>query len=172
MHTPNLILIGPMGAGKSTIGKMLAHQLNLPFLDSDKEIEQRTGATIPLIFEIEGEAGFRDREVAIIEEVTRTTGWVLATGGGAILRPENRQLFAERGFVVYLHASVHQQAERTAMDTQRPLLQTADRFGKLRELMTEREPLYRAAADLIIETANKSPRAVVDLIRQRLDQTD
>ncbi len=169
MHTTRLILIGPMGAGKSTIGKMLAHQLNLPFLDSDKEIEQRTGATIPLIFEIEGEAGFRDREVSVIEEITRHTGWILATGGGAILRPENRRLFAERGFVVYLHASVHQQAERTAMDTQRPLLQTPDRIGKLRELMTQREPLYRAAADFIVETANKTPRMVVDLIKQRLD---
>ena len=170
MHTTRLSLIGPMGAGKSTIGKMLAHQLNLPFFDSDKEIEQRTGATIPLIFEIEGEAGFRDREVSVIEEITRHAGWILATGGGAIIRPENRRLFAERGFVVYLHASVHQQAERTAMDTQRPLLQTPDRIGKLRELMTQREPLYRAAADFVVETANKTPRMVVDLIKQRLEE--
>ncbi len=168
-HAKHIILIGPMGAGKSTIGKMLAHSMNLPFFDSDKEIEHRTGATIPLIFEIEGEAGFRDREVAVIEELTRTSGWVLATGGGAILRPENRAVFAERGFVVYLHATVQQQAERTAMDTQRPLLQTKDRAGKLNELMTMREPLYRAAADLIIETAGKSPKVVVDLIRQYLD---
>ncbi|MDY0147236.1 MAG: shikimate kinase AroK [Halothiobacillus sp.] len=165
----NIILIGPMGAGKSTIGKMLAHSMNLPFFDSDKEIEHRTGATIPLIFEIEGEAGFRDREVAVIDELTQTSGWVLATGGGAILRPENRAVFAERGFVVYLHATVQQQAERTAMDTQRPLLQTKDRAGKLNELMTMREPLYRGAADLIIETAGKSPKVVVDLIRQYLD---
>jgi len=145
---------------------MLAHNMNLPFFDSDKEIEQRTGATIPLIFEIEGESGFRDREVSIIEEITRTSGWVLATGGGAILREENRAVFAARGFVVYLHATVQQQAERTAQDTQRPLLQTHDRAGKLSELMTIREPLYREAADLIIETAGKSPRVVVDLIRQ------
>ena len=158
-----------MGAGKSTIGKLLAHSMNLPFHDSDKEIEQRTGATIPLIFEIEGESGFRDREVAIIEELTRASGWVLATGGGAILRPENRALFAERGFVVYLHATVQQQAERTAMDTQRPLLQTQDRVGTLKALMTLREPLYRAAADLTLETAGKSPKTVVDLIRQHLD---
>ena len=165
----NIILIGPMGAGKSTIGKLLAHSMNLPFFDSDKEIEHRTGATIPLIFEIEGEAGFRDREVAVIDELTQTSGWVLATGGGAILRPENRAVFTERGFVVYLHATVQQQAERTAMDTQRPLLQTKDRVGKLNELMTMREPLYREAADLIIETAGKSPKVVVDLIRQHLD---
>ncbi len=158
-----------MGAGKSTIGKMLAHSMNLPFYDSDKEIEHRTGATIPLIFEIEGEAGFRDREVAVIDELTQTSGWVLATGGGAILRPENRAVFAERGFVVYLHATVQQQAERTAMDTQRPLLQTKDRAGKLNELMTMREPLYRGVADLIIETAGKSPKVVVDLIRHHLD---
>lgn len=168
-HAKHIILIGPMGAGKSTIGKMLAHSMNLPFFDSDKEIEHRTGATIPLIFEIEGEAGFRDREVAVIDELTQTSGWVLATGGGAILRPENRAVFVERGFVVYLHATVQQQAERTAMDTQRPLLQTKDRVGKLNELMRMREPLYRAAADLIIETAGKSPKVVVDLIRQHLD---
>ncbi|OYY52444.1 MAG: shikimate kinase [Halothiobacillus sp. 28-55-5] len=168
MNTHNIILIGPMGSGKSTIGKMLAHSLDLPLLDSDKEIEQRTGATIPLIFEIEGEAGFRDREVAVIEEITRGTDWVLATGGGAILREENRQLFSERGFVVYLHASVHQQAERTAQDTQRPLLQNNDRIGTLRALMQTREPLYRAAANVTIETAGKSPRTVVDLIRAKI----
>lgn len=167
-HRDNIFLIGPMGAGKSTIGKLLSQQLGWAFVDSDKEIEQRTGASIPLIFEIEGEQGFRDREAAIIEELTRDSNLVLATGGGAILRPENREALKARGVVIYLHTTVAQQAERTAFDTQRPLLQTGDRQAKLTALMKEREPLYRACADVIIETQGRTPKGVVDLICQKL----
>ena len=165
----NLFLIGPMGAGKTTIGKQLAQALGWTFVDSDKEIEARTGATIPLIFEIEGEAGFRQREAAMIDELTRTEHTVLATGGGAILRKDNRAALMSRGTVIYLHATVSQQAERTAFDTQRPLLQTADRTAKLAELMQQREPLYRSCADLVIETQGKTPRVVVDTICQHFD---
>lgn len=167
----NIFLIGPMGAGKSTIGKLLAQQLNWRFIDSDKEIETRTGASIPLIFEIEGEQGFRDREANIIDELTTGANLVLATGGGAILRSENRDALKNRGTVVYLHATVAQQAERTAFDTQRPLLQTGDRTAKLSALMQEREPLYRDCADIIVETQGRTPKAVVDLIAQKVFST-
>jgi len=164
----NIFLIGPMGAGKSTIGKLLAQNLGLGFTDSDKEIESRTGASIPLIFEIEGEQGFRDREAAIIDELTADSNLVLATGGGAILRAENRDALKNRGTVIYLHTTVAQQAERTAFDTQRPLLQTGDRTAKLATLMEEREPLYRDCADIVIETQGRTPRSVVELICQKL----
>lgn len=164
----NIFLIGPMGAGKSTIGKLLAQQLGWDFLDSDKEIETRTGASIPLIFEIEGESGFRDRESAMITELSAGENLVLATGGGAVLRPENRSALKEHGTVVYLYTTVDQQIERTAFDTQRPLLQTGDRGAKLAELMTQRDPIYRECADLIVETQGRTPKAVADLIRQKL----
>ncbi|MFZ5536630.1 MAG: shikimate kinase AroK [Pseudomonadota bacterium] len=161
---PTIILIGPMGAGKSTSGRLLARSLGLTFIDSDKVIEERTGASIPLIFELEGEAGFRQRERAVIDELTRLPGIVLATGGGAILAPENREAMRSRGKVVYLHASVEHQLERTAHDRQRPLLQTPDRRGRLEELMRIREPLYRQTAHLVVETDGLAPRSVVQRI--------
>jgi len=157
----NIFLIGPMGAGKSTIGRQLAKQLRLVFQDSDHEIERRTGVDIPLIFELEGEAGFRRRETAIIDELTRLTGIVLATGGGAILDPVNRAHLAERGQVIYLHASVDQQLSRTRRDRSRPLLQTDDPRRRLEELMAVREPLYRETADRVINTDTKRVRDVV-----------
>ena len=167
-----IFLIGPMGAGKSTSGRLLARTLGLTFVDSDKVIEERTGASIPLIFELEGEAGFRGRERAIIDELTQSNGLVLATGGGAILAAENREALRERGKVVYLHASVDHQMERTAHDRNRPLLQTPDRRGKLEELMRIREPLYRQTAHLVVETDGLSPRTVVQRIIRglRLDE--
>ncbi|MEW6729192.1 MAG: shikimate kinase AroK [Pseudomonadota bacterium] len=160
----SIFLVGPMGAGKSTSGRLLARTLGLTFIDSDKVIEDRTGASIPLIFELEGEAGFRVRERAVIDDLTREAGIVLATGGGAILAPENREVLRARGKVVYLHASIDHQMERTAHDRHRPLLQTPDRRGKLEELMKIREPLYREAAHLVVETDGLAPKTVVQRI--------
>ncbi len=165
----NLFLTGPMGAGKSTIGRQLSRQLKMPFHDSDQEIEQRTGVDIPLIFELEGEAGFRKRESAVIDELTLLQGIILATGGGAILDPQNREHLTSRGTVVYLHASVSQQLKRTGRDRNRPLLQTADPRKKLEELMSIREPLYRATADIVINTDGMR---VMDVVRQIIRQLD
>ena len=157
-----------MGAGKSTIGRLLAKELRLPFKDSDKEIELRTGANIPWIFDKEGEPGFRDREQAMIAELCGADGIVLATGGGAVMRSENRQALHEGGRVVYLHASVEQQVGRTARDRNRPLLRTADPAKVLRELLELRDPLYREIADLVVETDERPPRMVVIDILARL----
>lgn len=165
----NLFLTGPMGAGKSTIGRQLSRQLRMPFHDSDQEIEQRTGVDIPLIFELEGEAGFRKRESTIIDELTQLHGIILATGGGAILDPQNREHLNSRGTVIYLHASIGQQLKRTGRDRNRPLLQTADPRGKLEELMTTREPLYRETADIIINTDGMRVMDVVKLIIGQLE---
>ena len=156
----NLFLIGPMGVGKTTIGRHLARLLRLDFLDSDQEIEKRTGATIPLIFEIEGEAGFRKRETEILDELTAHESVVLATGGGAVLAESNRRVLRKRGLVIYLHASVDTQLARTSKSRHRPLLETDDRRSKLEELMRVREPLYRQEADLIVDTENRSPLSV------------
>lgn len=141
-----------MGAGKSTIGRLLAKELRLPFKDSDKEIELRTGANIPWIFDKEGEPGFRDREQAMIAELCASDGVVLATGGGAVMREANRRALHAGGRVVYLHASVEQQVGRTARDRNRPLLRTADPAKTLRDLLAIRDPLYREIADLVVET--------------------
>ncbi|MGB5258997.1 MAG: shikimate kinase AroK, partial [Gammaproteobacteria bacterium] len=165
MNTPgSLFLTGPMGAGKSTIGRQLSKQLKRPFYDSDHEIEDRTGVDIPLIFELEGEAGFRKREAAIIDELTQLPDIILATGGGAILDPVTRQHLSERGTVIYLHTSVDQQLSRTWRDRNRPLLQTNDPRSRLAELMNEREPLYREIADLVIATDGKRVQDVVKQI--------
>ena len=157
-----------MGAGKSTIGRLLSKELRLPFKDSDKEIEQRTGADIPWIFDVEGEQGFREREQAVIADLSAGEALVLATGGGAVLREANRHNLRDGGRVVYLHASVDRQIERTARDRNRPLLQRADPAKVLRELMAVRDPLYREIADIIIETDERPPRMVVQEIIERL----
>ncbi|WPP45187.1 shikimate kinase AroK [Pseudomonas sp. AN-1] len=166
----NVILVGPMGAGKSTIGRLLAKELHLSFKDSDKEIEVRTGADIPWIFDVEGEQGFREREQAVIADLCHEDGLVLATGGGAVLRPANREALRAGGRVVYLHTSVEQQLERTARDRNRPLLRTANPGQVLRELMALRDPLYREIADVIIETDQRPPRLVVQEVLGRLEQ--
>lgn len=145
-----------MGAGKSTVGRALARLLRTEFVDSDSEIEQRTGADIPWIFEIEGESGFRDREARVIDDLTQTDGIVLATGGGAVLRPDNRRCLAERGFVVFLQATLREQVRRTAKDQKRPLLAGQDRRQVLQDLMQERQPLYEEVADLCLPTAGSS----------------
>nr|WP_298142023.1 shikimate kinase AroK [uncultured Pseudomonas sp.] len=165
----NLILVGPMGAGKSTIGRLLAKELRVPFKDSDKEIEQRTGANIPWIFDVEGEAGFREREQAVIVELCEQEGMVLATGGGAVMRPENRAALRQGGRVVYLHATVEQQIDRTSRDRNRPLLRNADPGKVLRELLAIRDPLYREIADIVVDTDERPPRLVVQEILERLD---
>lgn len=166
----NLFLVGPMGAGKTTLGRRLAHALHCEFLDSDKEIERRTGVSIPLIFEMEGEAGFRAREKAVITELTQRQGIVLATGGGAILDPDNRRLLGERGLVIYLQTTVDEQLRRTRHDTNRPLLQTADPRARLEELLKIRDPLYREIANFIVHTDGKPARRVVQNILRWLNQ--
>ena len=167
-----VFLVGPMGAGKTTIGKYLAQHLKLRFVDTDTEIEARTGADIPWIFDVEGEEGFRVREQQVVEEMTLWDGVVLATGGGVILRPENRRALAGRGYVVYLYATVDEQVRRTRRDRRRPLLQNGDPEQILRDLMTERDPLYREIADYIIETDTCSPRTVAQrLVRELLEES-
>ncbi len=167
---PSIFLIGPMGAGKTTIGRRLALALRREFLDSDQEIERRAGASIPLIFELEGESGFRVREKAVIAELTQRSGIVLATGGGAILDSENRRCLTGRGFVVYLRASVDEQLRRTRQDGNRPLLQTADPRARLAELFHQRDPLYREAADLILSTEDRPLNQVTREILRRLNE--
>ena len=160
-----------MGAGKTTIGRQLANELGLEFFDSDHEIENRTGVTVTHIFDIEGESGFRKRETAILDELTAKKGIVLATGGGAILKPENRQFLMSRGTTVYLFANIDTLLERTAKDRNRPLLQTENPEEKLRELFKLRDPLYRETADIIIDTANDSVRLAVKEIQEKIQAT-
>lgn len=157
-----------MGAGKTTIGRCLADILHWQFLDSDHEIEARTGASIPWIFDVEGEEGFRRREEAMIAELTKHRHIILATGGGAILRANNRQNLRERGFVIYLDTPVSMQLERTAMDRNRPLLQTPNPEQRLTELLKIRDPLYREVAHLIVPTTNGCARDLAQQIVQSL----
>jgi shikimate kinase len=160
----NIFLIGPMGAGKSTIGRALAKELKLDFFDSDEVIEERAGADIAWIFDIEGEDGFRKREQKVIEELTQKSNIVLATGGGVIMTPENRNALAGRGTVIYLKTSLHQQYERTKRDTKRPLLQTDNLSETLERLRDEREPFYEELADVSFETDKLTVKAVANNI--------
>jgi len=157
-----------MGAGKTTMGRQIAKRLHMDFEDSDHAIEAHTGADIPLIFEKEGEAGFRKREIAVIDELTQLKHLVLATGGGAILAEENRQHLKNRGIVIYLHSDIKHLIERTRHDKNRPLLQTADPVAKLRELMILREPLYRQTADIIINTGQQSIKTVISTMLDKI----
>jgi shikimate kinase len=166
----NIFLVGPMGSGKSTIGRHLAEVLGRQFVDADREVEKRTGASIALIFELEGEAGFRRRECAVIEDVTAGEDLVVATGGGAVLEPHNRALLRQRGTVVYLRAPLEVLVRRTRHDRNRPLLQTEDPRARLERILQEREPLYREVADLIVETNHRTVRSVVNEVARRLAQ--
>ena len=165
----NIYLVGLMGAGKSTVGRLVARRLKLRFFDSDHEIERRCGVKIPVVFEIEGEAGFRARETQVIAELTALDSIVLATGGGAVLSAQNRQLLAARGFVVYLRASPEDLYERVRHDRNRPLLTTADPLARLRELFAERDPLYRELADLVVETGAQGVQVLARELLEKLE---
>jgi len=167
-HPQNLFLVGPMGAGKSAVGRQLARMLHLAFLDSDEEIESRTGVDIPFIFEKEGEEGFRKRESKVIDDLTKMEGVVLATGGGAIVDPDNRSHLGSRGFVIYLHTTVDQQLARTRKGRTRPLLENGDKRQILEDLMATRDAMYREVADLIVSTDGRKVRAVANEILERL----
>ena len=168
-HSGNIFLVGMMGAGKTTVGKQLARQMGKTFIDCDEEIQRRTGVTIPHIFDIEGEAGFRQRESVVIAELVQQDNIVLATGGGAVLCEENRDALRRNGIVIYLKSSVHDLWQRTRHDRNRPLLQTADPKAKLRELFEQRDPLYLQVADLVIPTGKQSVHSLMLKLQQELE---
>jgi shikimate kinase len=163
-HPRNIFLIGPMGAGKSAVGRYLARTLHLSFVDSDDEIESRTGVDIPFIFEKEGEEGFRKRETAVIDDLSKMDGVVLATGGGAVINPDSRSRLGGRGFVVYLYTTVDQQVARTQKGRERPLLESTDPRATLQELLDTRDPMYREIADIVVETDGRKVKSVANEI--------
>jgi shikimate kinase len=165
-----VVLVGPMGAGKTTIGKMLAKALKFEFYDSDREIVKRSGADIPWIFDVEGEEGFRHRETLMLEELCEKDGIVLATGGGAILKEENRELISRKGVIVYLKTSVERQYLRTSRDKNRPLLQKDDPKKILTELFEIRNPIYESIADILLVTDKMNPKSIVRHIVQHVHE--
>lgn len=160
----NIYLVGLMGSGKTTIGRILAKRLGLAFMDTDREVEERTGVSIPTIFEIEGEDGFRKRESQVVEDCARMSNWIVATGGGIVLRPENRDNLTKSGFVVYLNVPPHILWERTRSDKNRPLLKVDDPLRKLQQLFAQRDPLYREVADLVIDGGRINAQGVMQLL--------
>lgn len=166
----NIFLVGMMGAGKTTVGKILARQLGKTFVDSDEEIQKSTGVTIPHIFDIEGEPGFRQREANIIQDLVKRTNIVLATGGGAVLTEQGKTALSGNGIVVYLKSSVHDLWLRTRHDRNRPLLQTADPYARLKELHQQRDPLYTQVADLVMATGKQSAQSLVVHLQQELNR--
>ncbi len=172
LQTPNVFLVGPMGVGKTTIGRMLASDLGLEFIDADVEIEARTGADIPWIFDVEGEAGFRKRESQVIEDLTARSGVLVATGGGAVLDSRNREFLASRGVVIYLQTSVETQLRRTRRDRKRPLLRSdlprSEQRKILNEMKKQRDPLYESVSHLRVHVGDISGRKLVNLIKDRL----
>ncbi|NQY34583.1 MAG: shikimate kinase AroK [Alteromonadaceae bacterium] len=166
----NIFLVGPMGAGKSTIGRELAEKLHLDFFDSDQEIERRTGADIAWVFDLEGEEGFRKREESVIDDLSERQGIVLATGGGSVISPEVRNHLSARGIVVYLETTIDKQVARTQRDRRRPLLQTSEEPRVVLErLAVERNPLYEEIADVIVKTDDQSAKVVANKIVERLN---
>ena len=170
MQQINIYFVGPMGAGKTTIGRRVAELLGYEFLDLDHEIEEQTGASVSLVFEIEGEAGFRLRETKALRDLCDRTGILLATGGGVILREENRDVLSRTGFVVYLKTSVDQQIRRLRQDKQRPLLQTPNRRKKLKEMAELRNPLYEDVADITVETGGRSMHVAAKRIAASIEE--
>ena len=166
--TSNIYLVGLMGAGKTTIGRALAKSMDLGFVDSDRVIEERTGVNIPTVFEIEGEEGFRKRESQVIADLSRMSGLVVATGGGAVLRPENRSNMRASGFVVYLNVPPHLLWERTRHDKNRPLLKVANPLLRLRELFQERDAYYREVADLVVDGSRVKTQGILQLLVQEI----
>ena len=169
LNAGNIILVGPMGSGKSAVGRLLAQRLDLALVDSDTEIEARTGVDIAYIFEREGEAGFRSREAEVLDDITQRPRVLVATGGGAVLDPGTRERMRSRGCVVYLRTSVDQQLARTRRGAQRPLLMSPDPRGTLERLMGQRAALYEEVADVIVDTDGRKVGAVVDEIVRRLE---
>jgi len=169
-ETENVFLIGPMGAGKTTVGRLLARDLGLVFLDSDHEIEKAANASISWIFDMEGEAGFRRRESRMIARLTERQEVLLATGGGAVLDPGNRNLLKDRGIVVYLYVSLEAQLSRKLKDENRPLLRTGDREQRIRELYEARHPIYCELADIRVEAKRKYPHLVSRAVKRELNR--
>jgi shikimate kinase len=169
-NTNNIFFIGLMGAGKTTIGKLLAKHLGKTFYDTDHEIEKRTGVKIPVIFELEGEAGFRKRETSVIQDLTKLNNIVMATGGGAVIAEENRALLQNNGTVIYLRANVNDLWHRTRNDKHRPLLQNVNIRAKLEQLYSERNPLYTQTATLIFDTGNQPVATILNQIEKLLTE--
>jgi shikimate kinase len=169
LHSGNLILVGMMGSGKTTMGRALAKHLGKVFVDSDEEIIKRTGVTIPHIFDVEGEAGFRQREAASIRELVGRENMVLATGGGAVLEEHNREMLQQNGIVIYLKANVHDLWQRTRHDRNRPLLQTENPHARLTELFQQRDPLYRQVSDIVVQSGKQSAHALMLHLADEID---
>ena len=167
-HPRNIFLIGPMGAGKSAVGRYLARTLHLSFVDSDDEIESRTGVDIPFIFEKEGEEGFRKREAVVIDDLSKMDGVVLATGGGAVIDADSRSRLGGRGFVVYLYTTVDQQVARTQKGRERPLLESSDPRATLQDLLDTRDPMYREIADIVVDTDGRKVKSVANEIIEQV----
>ncbi|CAH1385585.1 shikimate kinase [Candidatus Nitrotoga sp. M5] len=169
-HSGNIFLVGMMGAGKTTIGKLLAQQLGKVFVDSDEEIQQRSGVTIPHIFDVEGEAGFRQREASVIQDLVLLDNIVLATGGGAVLNEENRVALCCNGIVLYLKSTINDLWHRTRHDRNRPLLQTADPRARLKSMYEQRDPLYAEVANLVMPTGKQSAQSLALHLQQELNR--